>query len=52
MRTLPVKYSAGPFPDGCEPTRRMSTVCPSGYALSEAMSITKRYFTSPFSRRS
>src|SRR5919109_3733605 len=22
MRTLPVKYSAGPFPEGCEPLRR------------------------------
>src|SRR5450432_3939017 len=26
MRTLPVKYSAGPLPDGCEPIRLISTV--------------------------
>src|SRR5580765_3444745 len=26
MRTVPVKYSAGPFPEGCEPLRWMSKV--------------------------
>jgi hypothetical protein len=24
MRTVPVKYSAGPLPDGCEPLRLIS----------------------------
>ena len=26
IRTVPVKYSAGPLPDGCEPMRFMSIV--------------------------
>src|ERR1700712_4426205 len=28
MRTVPVKYSAGPFPDGCDPARMMSMLLP------------------------
>src|SRR6476469_4402465 len=27
MRTVPVKYSAGPFPEGCEPLLLMSIFC-------------------------
>jgi hypothetical protein len=27
MRTVPVKYSAGPLPEGCEPLRLISITC-------------------------
>src|SRR5579863_7855982 len=37
MRTVPVKYSGGPLPDGCEPTRTMSIV-----SLSRSRCATRR----------
>ena len=42
MRTVPVKYSAGPFPDGCEPARMMSMLLPSSGANSSVKPLPSR----------
>src|SRR5438552_12229815 len=41
MRTVPVKYSSGPFPEGCEPARLMSiVVLPVKWFFSPAPAVT------------
>jgi hypothetical protein len=38
MRTEPVKYSADPFPEGCEPLRVMLIACKSSLEATEGAS--------------
>lgn len=51
MPTVPVNLSVGPAVEGVCPVRA-SFICGFFQAVMVAMSMTKRYFTSPFSIRS
>ena len=43
MRTLPVKYSAGPFPEGREPLRLISIVAFLGFAGTTGVGMTRTF---------
>jgi hypothetical protein len=50
MRTMPVKYSAGPLLDGCEPFRVMTIFCVSFETAGSAFELDGRDGSSAWAR--